>query len=160
MQERRHFLKASGLALSLPLLESSGRLASAASATAPANGPASSAAIANAPVKRLVTIGTFLGFHTPSWFPKQAGTDYQTSQVLAPLEDLRSDFSLFSGLDHRAPNGHRNWSNFLTGKGTPGISLDQIVANEIGHQSRFASLQVTCGAGGSASFTKEGIRLP
>lgn len=158
MQDRRHFLKASSIGLSLPLLESSTRLASAASVSA----PATSAAIANAPVKRLVTVGTYLGFHTPSWFPKETGTDYQMSDVLAPLEDLRSDFSIFSGLDHRAPNGHKNWSNFLTGKGTPGISLDQIVAGAIGNQSRFASLQVTCGSAGEArqSFTKEGISLP
>ncbi|MEM1442383.1 MAG: DUF1552 domain-containing protein [Verrucomicrobiota bacterium] len=156
MQNRRHFLKASGLALSLPLLESTRTLASAASSS-----PVP-AAIANAPVKRLVTVGTYLGFHTPSWFPKETGSDYEMSQVLAPLEDLRSDFSLFSGLDHRAPNGHKNWSNFLTGKGTPGISLDQIVARAIGDQSRFASLQVTCGSAGEGrmSFTKEGISLP
>ena len=156
MRDRRHFLKASGLGLSLPLLESAGRIASAAAA------PAAAASLQAAPVKRLVTVGTYLGFHTPSWFPKETGTDYQMSQVLAPLEDLRSDFSLFSGLDHRAPNGHKNWSNFLTGKGTPGISLDQIVANSIGNQSRFASLQVTCGSAGEArqSFTKEGISLP
>ena len=115
-----------------------------------------------APVKRLVTVGTYLGFHTPSWFPKTGGRDYTMSQVLAPLEDLRKDFSIFSGLDHRAPNGHRNWRNYLTGKGTPGISLDQIVAREIGAQSRFDSLQVTCGSPGEAqmSFTKEGIALP
>lgn len=149
MQDRRHFLKASGLGLSLPLLESTKRLAMA--------GPA-----ATAPVKRLVTVGTYLGFHTPSWFPKETGNDYEMSQVLSPLDDLRSDFSLFSGLDHRAPNGHKNWSNFLTGKGTPGISFDQIVARQIGSQSRFASLQVTCGSAGNGqmSFTKEGIALP
>ena len=122
----------------------------------------SNSTISNAPVKRLVTIGTYLGFHTPSWFPKETGIGYKMSKVLEPLEGMRSQFSLFSGLDHRAPNGHKNWSNFLTGKGTPGISLDQIVAGKIGDQSRFASLQVTCGSGGEGrmSFTKEGITLP
>lgn len=158
MQDRRHFLKASSIGLSLPLLESTRHLARAASAPA----AAASGAVAAAPVKRLVTVGTYLGFHTPSWFPGETGTDYQMSQVLAPLEDLRSDFSLFSGLDHRAPNGHKNWSNFLTGKGTPGISFDQIVARQIGDQSRFESLQVTCGSSGEGrmSFTREGISLP
>ena len=153
---RRHFLRGTGVLVALPALESVGfrRFASAAAT--------SSAVVAGAPVKRLVAIGTYLGFHTPSWFPKETGRDYRMSPVLAPLEDLRSDFSIFSGLDHRAPNGHKNWSNFLTGKGTPGISLDQIVAGEIGHQSRFDSLQVTCGSGGEGhmSFTEEGISLP
>jgi len=155
--DRRTFLRGAGAFIALPALESFGlpRLASKAST-------ATTAAIANAPVKRLVTIGTYLGFHTPSWFPKETGADYRISEVLEPLEDLRSDFSLFSGLDHRAPNGHKNWSNFLTGKATPGISLDQIVAGKIGNQSRFASLQVTCGSGGEGrmSFTKEGMSLP
>ena len=154
---RRTFLRGAGACIALPALESFGspQLASEAST-------ATTAAITNAPVKRLVTIGTYLGFHTPSWFPKETGADYRMSEVLEPLEDLRSDFSLFSGLDHRASNGHKNWSNFLTGKATSGISMDQIVANGIGHQSRFASLQVTCGSGGEGrmSFTKEGISLP
>ena len=154
---RRTFLRGAGALIALPALESLGSagLASQALGTGPA-------AFSNAPVKRLVTIGTYLGFHTPSWFPKETGTKYKTSQVLEPLEDLRSEFSLFSGLDHRAPNGHKNWSNFLTGKGTPGVSLDQIVAGKVGDQSRFASLQVTCGSAGEGrmSFTKEGISLP
>jgi len=155
--KRRHFLRGTGACIALPMLESFGSplLASVASKS-------SADAIANAPVKRLVTVGTYLGFHTPSWFPKETGNNYKISEVLEPLKDLRPTFSLFSGLDHRAPNGHKNWSNFLTGKGTSGISMDQIVAREIGHLSRFASLQVTCGSGGEGriSFTKEGISLP
>ena len=154
---RRLFLRGAGATIALPPLESFGS-GSLLSNTA----PSVDSGISNAPVKRLVTIGTYLGFHTPSWFPKETGTGYKISNVLKPLEDMRSEFSLFSGLDHRAPNGHKNWSNFLTGKGTPGISLDQIVAREVGHQSRFASLQVTCGSAGEGrmSFTKEGISLP
>ena len=78
---RRHFLHGTGALIALPALESVGvhRFASAENA-------APSAAAADAPVKRLVTIGTYLGFHTPSWFPKQTGTDYQMSEVLAPLD--------------------------------------------------------------------------
>ena len=95
---RRDFLKSSSLGLALPLLESTG---------APA--------VEAAPAKRFVAIGSFLGFHTPSFFPKSTGRDYAVTDVLRPLEDLRSDFSLFSGLDHRAPNGHKHWSNYLTG---------------------------------------------
>ena len=154
---RRSFLRGAGAIIALPTLESFGSAGINSSKLGVGN-----STISNAPVKRLVTIGTYLGFHTPSWFPKETGTGYKVSKVLEPLEDMRSQFSLFSGLDHRAPNGHRNWSNFLTGKGTPGISLDQIVAGKIGDQSRFASLQVSCGSGGEGrmSFTKEGINLP
>ncbi|MEM7147514.1 MAG: DUF1552 domain-containing protein [Verrucomicrobiota bacterium] len=145
---RRRFIRSSSLALSLPVLE--------------AFRPLPAAAAAAPKVKRLVTVGTYLGFHTPTWFPTESGHDYKTSPILKPIDDLRSDFSLFSGLDHRAPNGHKNWRNFLTGKGTPGVSLDQIVASHIGHESRFDSLQLTCGSAGEGqmSFTKEGISLP
>lgn len=113
-------------------------------------------------VKRFVAIGSYLGFHGPSFSPDKTGHNYSLSPVLSPLEELRDRFTVFSGLDHRAPNGHKNWKNYLTGKGTPGISLDQIVAKAVGKQTRFESLQVTCGAGneGMMSFTKEGIPLP
>ena len=146
--KRRQYLKASGIALTLPLLESSAR------ATAAPNSP---------PVKRLVSIGSYFGFHTPSWFPKQAGRDYAASEVLAPIDDLRKEFTIFSGLDHRSPNGHKHWFNYLTGSATRSVSFDQIVAKAVGGQTRFASLQVTCGAApaqGQMSFTKEGIALP
>ena len=148
--DRRRFLRTSGAAVALPLLES------LMTRTVKANEDAAPK------VKRLVTIGTYLGFHTPSWFPEQTGRDYVTSPVLKPIDDLRDDFTIFSGLDHRASNGHKNWKNYLTGKGTPGISLDQIVAKAIGEKTRFESLQVTCGSSGEGqmSFTKEGIALP
>ncbi len=150
MIDRRHFLKSFGIGLALPVLESVKPALAMAAAT-------------GAPVKRLVTIGTYLGFHTPSWFPRETGRDYPISPVLKPIDDIREDFTLFSGLDHRAPNGHKNWKNYLTGKGTPSISFDQIVAKSVGHQTRFESLQITCGSppgGGQMSFTKEGILLP
>ena len=147
---RRKFLQAAGISLALPVLESQTTRCDLAATPSPPR------------VTRLVTIGTYLGFHTPSFFPAETGRDYTSSKVLKPLEDLRSQFSIFSGLDHRAPNGHSNWKNYLTGKATPGISLDQIVAKAIGAQTRFESLQVTCGSGADSlmSFTREGIALP
>ena len=87
--DRRHFVRSPGIALALPMLESFAGDAELAS-QAP-------------PVKRLVAIGSYLGFHTPSWFPRQAGGDYTISEVLAPIDDLRHDFTLFSGLD---PSDH------------------------------------------------------
>lgn len=149
--DRRLFLRCSTMGLALPTLESLHAE------------PAGSAQEENSPeVKRLVAIGSYLGFHAPSFSPSEAGRDYGMSPVLTPLENLRERMSVFSGLDHRAPNGHTNWRNYLTGKGTPGISLDQIVADAVGTQTRFESLQITCGFGndGMMSFTKEGIPLP
>ena len=74
MIDRRKFLKSMGVGLALPMLES----------FRPA---LAKTALAGAPVKRLVTIGTYLGFHTPSWFPKETGSGYSISPVLKPIED-------------------------------------------------------------------------
>lgn len=150
MIDRRQFLKSVGVGLALPTLES---MPSAFAMGAPVK----------APVKRLVAIGTFLGFHTPSWFPAEAGSDYKMSPVLESLDDMRNQFSLFSGLDHRGANGHKNWKNYLTGVGTPSVSFDQLIAKSVGSATRFESLQLTCGtppAAAQMSFTKQGIFLP
>lgn len=115
------------------------------------------------PAQRFVAIGTYLGFHTPSWFPEKPGSGYTTSRVLKPIERHRERYTLISGLDHRAPNGHANWRNFLTGSGTSGVSLDQVIAADVGDQTRFSSLQLTCGSAngsGKISFTREGVPLP
>lgn len=149
-RDRRTFMKVAGFGLALPMLESAG-----------AEKPPETQHTSRA--KRFVAIGTYLGFHTPSWFPKKPGSRYVMSRVLEPIERHRERFTLISGLDHRAPNGHANWRNFLTGSGTPSLSLDQMIAQHVGDQTRFSSLQLTCGsANGNSqmSFTREGVPLP
>lgn len=79
---RRHFLRTSSTLLALPWLES---LAGAA---------------APAPPKRMVSICTNFGLYGPSFFPEQAGRDYQPSEYLKVLGDLRSQFTVFSGIAH------------------------------------------------------------
>lgn len=112
---------------------------------------------------RFVAVGTFLGFHGPSFVPKTDGRDYRPSPLLESIGELKEEFTVFSGLDHRASNGHRNWRNFLTGSGTRRYSLDQMIADEVGAKTRLASLEITCGsAPGNAeiSITREGTPLP
>ena len=141
---RRAFLKGASVSLALPLLESF-----------------TPAAIIHP--RRLVCVGTYLGFHRDSFFPTQTGPDYQTSEVLKPLEPFKDDMTVFSGLDHRGANGHRGWKAWMTGSASGSISVDQIVAAHIGDQTRFDSLQITCGnppSDGKVSFTKEGVALP
>ena len=93
---RRQFLKAAGMTIALPALESFAAPVAAGSAKA----------------KRLVCIGTYLGFYQDAFFPGQAGRDYTLPTLLEPLAEHRGDFTVFSGLDHRAgnrapPNLHR-----------------------------------------------------
>ncbi len=71
--------------------------------------------------------------------------------------------SIFSGLDHRGRNGHEGWRAWISGKATGSVSFDQLVADQLGDQTRYASLQLTCGSppgDAKLSFTKEGVALP
>jgi hypothetical protein len=145
MVDRRQFLRSAGVAVALPSLEA---FAAPPEVDAPRN---------------FVAVGTYLGWHQNAFFPKQAGKGYDLPPTLAPLADYRDDFTVFSGLDHRALNGHGNWSNFLCGNAHNTYSLDQQVADAIGQQSRFASLELTAGTGEGTkamSFTRRGVPLP
>jgi hypothetical protein len=148
MQNRRHFLRSSTVLLALPALESL---------------RAGEARVGEPPVKRLVCVGANLGLHTPALYPSKVGYDYETTPSLEPLKQLRNDFTLFSGLDHRAGGGHGNWPNFLCGKNLGETSFDQRVAARIGENSRFQSLVLSAGAGGSSmpmSYLRGKIALP
>jgi hypothetical protein len=153
MNSRRHFLRSTTALVALPALESL-RLQALAS---PSPQPTDS------PVKRLVCIGANLGLYTPALYPTKEGADYDLTPSLAPLKELRDDFTLLSGLDHRAGGGHGNWPNFLCGKNLGETSLDQRVAAQIGETTRFQSLVLSAGSGGSSmpmSYLKGKIALP
>lgn len=148
--DRRNFLRGAGLGLALPILES--LTASQTLASSQLDAP-----------KRLVCVGVYLGFYQDHFFPTQAGYDYQLSRVLRPLESHRDEITIISGLDHRGRNGHEGWSAWMTGDATGRVSMDQLVAAKLGEQTRFDSLQITCGSPPSQaklSFTKEGVALP
>ncbi|MEZ5366522.1 MAG: DUF1552 domain-containing protein [Bryobacterales bacterium] len=125
---RRHFLRAGATAIALPTLEAFS--ASAATTTGP---------------RTFVSIGTYLGWYAPAFFPKQSGTDYEMPALLEPLEEHREHFTIFSGLDHRAPNGHDAWSNYLSGNVPGSYSVDQMIADALGEKSRFPSLHLIAG---------------
>ena len=148
---RRTFLKGAGASLALPMLESlSAQRAHAGGA--PTDQP-----------RRLVCVGSYLGFYQSDFFPTTTGRDYDMSPVLKPIDRFRDEMTIFSGLDHRGRNGHEGWRAWMSGSATGSISMDQLVATEIGDQTRFASLQLTCGrsiSGAKISYTKEGVGLP
>jgi len=150
---RRQFLRSASALIALPALESF-----------PVFGAATKAATVSAKKARcLVSVGSYLGLHQNAFFPKEAGRGYTMPETLKPLTDHRDAFTVFSGLDHRAANGHGAWSNFLCGNSPNAYSLDQMVADQIGQKSRFPSVQLTAGTGEGSkamSFTKQGIGLP
>jgi hypothetical protein len=119
------------------------------------------------PPRRMVAICSNLGFHTPFLYPEQAGAGYQAPTYLQVLEPLQNDFTVFSGLSHPGVDGgHTAEMSFLTAAPHPGapsfknsISLDQLVAERIGVETRFASLTLSTG-GFSLSWTRGGVRIP
>jgi hypothetical protein len=150
---RREFLRASGIALALPLLEAmSGPLAAAA--------PASR--------RRMVCIMTPLGIHADNLFPRETGRGYAPSPYLAALEPLREQFTVFSGLSHPGvEDGHDSERSFLTAAPRPGqasfrntVSLDQFAAERLGAETRFASLQLCTHGGSGISWTRNGVLIP
>lgn len=69
--------------------------------------------------------------------------DFELPEVLAPLADHRDDLLVIEGLDNCDGN-HGAYSSTLTGikGGSRGISIDQVVAQAIGNDTKFGSLQV------------------
>jgi hypothetical protein len=118
--------------------------------------------------KTFVAVGNFFGWYRKEFYPKETGKNYTIPKIIAPIADHRDDFTIFSGLDHRAKNGHVGWVNFLCGKNLGDYSLDQRIADQIGQKSRFPSLQLAVGGveneggsiGGRTSFTRQKIPLP
>ena len=141
--ERRHFLRGAGALIALPTLESIGfrRFASAANKT-PVKPP-----------KRAVFLGMGFGVTKETWFPdiNQTGPDYELSEGLAPLARHKSDFTVVQGCANQYTNeAHWGSTFWLTGANrysVPGqnmansISADQVVAQHLGQDTRFSSLQ-------------------
>jgi hypothetical protein len=155
---RRSFLKAAGVCLALPTLESLHRVARASDkATAP---------------QRMVCIDNEFGMHPGAFWPKQTGADYELTPLLAPLAPHKDVLTLFSHLDHGLKGGHFAIHAYLTGvkaaeaRSLPGggISLDQRAAEFVGSQTRFPSLTIGSDyglhGGCQMSWTRTGTRIP
>jgi hypothetical protein len=152
---RRQFLRGLGACLALPALESGGPFA----ARAAENGAAQAAGSSRAPLRAAFVY--FPNGAIPSaWWPKNEGEGFEFSRTLAPLEKSRPSIQVLGGLDHHnaepGPDGAgdhaRANGTFLTGARMKksaadihaAISIDQMVAREIGHLTRFPSLELTC----------------
>ena len=145
---RRTFVKGMGVAIGLPMLD--------------AMTPAFARAMrpVTAPV-RLAFVYVPNGIVMKEWRPKVVGKGFEFTRILKPLESLREDLFVLSGLDEQngnalgdGPGDHaRAGAAFLTGvhcKKTEGadihngISADQIAAQELGSKTRFPSIELGC----------------
>jgi hypothetical protein len=147
---RRHFLRGLGVCMALPAFESLRPLTALAA-------PAVTAA-----PKRMAFLYVPNGIIPSAWWPEGGpARDFALPRTLEPLAKLRDQVQLISGLEDLSadpgPDGGgdhaRAGGTFLTGvriKKTAGadthagVSIDQVVAQQIGHLTRFPSLELTC----------------
>jgi hypothetical protein len=157
---RRRFLRGLGACMALPAFESllpGGSIAAAAEA---ATGTPLAAGASGAPL-RMAFVYFPNGAHQTNWWPTGEGKDFKLAKTMQSLEPLKSSIQVLGGLDHKeatpGPDGAgdhaRASGTFLTGvrvKKTAGAdinagpSIDQLVAGQIGHLTRFPSLELTC----------------
>ncbi len=152
---RRAFLRGTGVSLALPFLDAMlPRSLFAASAKAP---------------QRLVTVCCSLGIYGPDFFPKEGGRAYTPSPYLDLIKAHRNDFTVFSGISHpeqAGANGHTSEMTWLTSAKGPGlggfhntVSIDQLVAEKVGFETRFPSLVLGSNST-SQSYTRGGVMIP
>ena len=156
---RRKVLRALGVSLGLPLLESWH--------------PTRSGAGESQPPQRMLVIVNNLGLLPQYFAPEGTGTDYRPSPYLELLAAQRKEFTVFSGLSHPDVSGAHSTDNcFLTA--APGafqagfrntISLDQYAAERLPAATRFSTLNLAVAHPGEAAkrslaFTRDGVLLP
>lgn len=151
---RRTLLRGSGVAVGLPLLD----------AMRPALGAAADDRLA----KRFVGISLSLGLHNPNLVPETSGRDYKPSPYLVGLDDVRDDFTIVSGSSHPGVTGGHTAEGSIfsacpnargaTSRNT--ISLDQLMAKQLGHETRFPSLVINTNGQSSPSYTENGSMIP
>ena len=151
---RRSFLRGTGVALALPLLDIMGpRFARA-----------------NAPTRRMVNICCTLGLYKDSWMPADEGKDYTPSEYLSIIDRHREKYTIFSGLSHEEQTGrqaHNSEITWLTSARHPGmdgfqnsISIDQVVADHLGYVTRYPSVVLGTLTPQSQSYDKNGVMIP
>src|SRR5207244_259503 len=142
--DRRTFLRGAGTAVSLPFLD--------------AMVPAFAAPRAAKTPTRMCFVYVPNGIDMKNWNPAYEGPLGELPRILKPLEPFKEDILLMGNLTHNtgralldgAGDHGRCCGSYMTGiqvkKSTTdikaGVSMDQIVAKEIGSQTRFPSLEL------------------
>jgi hypothetical protein len=147
---RRKFLRGAGLTIALPAMAS----------VMPREAFAARKIVAP---RRMAFVYVPNGAIPAAWWPEAEGANFALSPTLSPLAKVQKHLQVIGGLEalcaNPGPDGAGDHARaggvFLTGvriKKTAGsdihagVSIDQVVADQIGHQTRFASLELSCDA--------------
>ena len=153
---RRHFLRGLGACVALPAFGSllSSKVLAAASTDARLATTATGAPLRTAFV--FFPNGAIPG----RWWPVGGETDFSLSATLQPLAEMRRSVQVLAGLAHaNANSGNDGGGDHARGNGVfltgvrlnksatdirAGISIDQVIANHVGHLTRFPSIELCC----------------
>lgn len=152
---RRSFLRGVGASIALPAMHS------LPGSIATASGPAGLATTPSGMPMRMAFVFFPNGAHQKNWFPSGEGKDFELGKTMESLSSLKDSVQVLGGLDHQnASPGHdgggdhaRGTATFLTGARARktdsaniklGISVDQAVAQQVGHRTRLSSLELSC----------------
>ncbi len=160
---RRRFLRGVGACIALPAFESllPRGVSSAWAATTAAPGASAAGTTASGAPLRMAFLYIPNGTHQGYWWPESEGRDYKLNKTMEALEKVRDKIQVVGGLDHinatAGPDGAgdhaRANGTFLTGVRVrktagadikAGVSIDQVAAQQLGHLTRFPSLELTC----------------
>jgi hypothetical protein len=164
---RRSVLRGLGASLALPLLDGMVPALTAAAQTAAK------------PVRRFGVVYVPNGMVMKQWTPPTDGTGFELLNVLKPLEPFRNQLTVLTGLNSTPPPNALNAAGvharastrFLTdmppkrsdtSEVEAGISVDQLIAAQLGKDTQLASLEVaiegrdlagSCDIGFSCAYT-------
>jgi hypothetical protein len=141
---RRMMLRGLGVTMALPWLESTRVWGDEATAKTASQAPT-----------RMAILFSGCGYHSKEWWARGQGKDMELGKVLAPLAGFRDRLTFIRGLyNAEALKGNIHSSqtgNLLSGaplaaggRIRSGTSIDQLVAQRIGHRTKLPSLVLGC----------------
>lgn len=152
---RRSFLRGLGVTLAVPSFASM-----LPSKLLAANSSLQKATTATGAPLRTAFVVFPNGAIPKQWWPEGGQSSYAFNETLAPLQAMRDSFQVMGGLDHSNANPGEDGAGdhargngvFLTGVRLnksatdirAGVSIDQVLAHDYGHLTRFPSLELTC----------------
>ena len=156
---RRTVLRGIGATLALPLLDGMVPALTALGKTAAK------------PINRFGVVYVPNGMIMPNWTPAAEGAAFEFTPTLGPLAPFREQLLVLSGLNciptpGRPGGAHaKATTRFLTDVSPPtsetkldaGISMDQIVARELGKFTQLASLELAIESGDTAGACDQGF---